>query len=134
MLTMMVSIVVMGDGDDDGDDDDGVDVDNVENDAYSRDSCRDDIADIFYDDNDFDGECNKKNGYEITFLGPKKSRFSGPTPSNAPRNDVAPLKTITYRAKNNRYIGSSMYPSAVVCCCVLLCARGVGRSPCSCVE
>ncbi len=26
------------------------------------------------------------------------SRFSGPTPSNAPRNDVAPLKTITYRA------------------------------------
>ncbi len=62
---MMVSIVVMGDGDDDGDDDDGVDVDNVDNDAYSRDSCRDDIADIFYDDNDFDGECNKKNGYEI---------------------------------------------------------------------
>ncbi len=32
------------------------------------------------------------------FLGPKKSQFSGPTPSNAPRNDVAPLKTITYRA------------------------------------
>jgi hypothetical protein len=45
-----------------------------------------------------------------TFLGPngtrfpraisgpqKKSRFSGPTPSNAPRNVVAPLKTITYR-------------------------------------
>jgi hypothetical protein len=30
--------------------------------------------------------------------GPKKSRFSGPTPSNAPRNDVATLKTITYRA------------------------------------
>jgi hypothetical protein len=24
--------------------------------------------------------------------------ISGPTPSNAPRNDVAPLKTITYRA------------------------------------
>jgi hypothetical protein len=24
--------------------------------------------------------------------------FSGPTPSNAPRNDVAPLKIITYRA------------------------------------
>jgi hypothetical protein len=42
------------------------------------------------------------NGFEgcniITFLGPKKSRFSGPTPSNAPRNDVAPLKTIMYRA------------------------------------
>ncbi len=30
--------------------------------------------------------------------GPKKSRFSGPTPSNAPRNDVAPLITIMYRA------------------------------------
>ncbi len=30
--------------------------------------------------------------------GPKKSRFSGPTPSNAPRNDVTLLKTITYRA------------------------------------
>jgi hypothetical protein len=39
--------------------------------------------------------------------GPKKSRFSGPTPSNAPRNDVVPLKIITYRAiKNNRYINS----------------------------
>jgi hypothetical protein len=30
--------------------------------------------------------------------GPKKSQFSGPTPSNAPRNDVALLKTITYHA------------------------------------
>ncbi len=34
----------------------------------------------------------------VPFQGPKKSRFSGPTPSNAPCNDVAPLKTITYRA------------------------------------
>jgi hypothetical protein len=34
----------------------------------------------------------------VPFQGPKKSRFSGPTPSNAPRNDVARLKTITYRA------------------------------------
>ncbi len=34
----------------------------------------------------------------VPFQGPKKSRFSGPTPSNAPRNDVAPLKTITSRA------------------------------------
>ncbi len=33
----------------------------------------------------------------VPFQGPKKSRFSGPTPSNAPRNDVAPLKIITYR-------------------------------------
>jgi hypothetical protein len=30
--------------------------------------------------------------------GPKKSRFSGPTPSNAPHNNVAALKIITYRA------------------------------------
>jgi hypothetical protein len=35
---------------------------------------------------------------DSTFVGPKKSQFSGLTPSNAPRNDVAPLKTITYRA------------------------------------
>jgi hypothetical protein len=34
----------------------------------------------------------------VPFQGPKKSQFSGPTTSNAPRNDVAPLKTITYRA------------------------------------
>jgi hypothetical protein len=34
----------------------------------------------------------------VPFQGPKKSQFSGPTPSNAPCNDVAPLKTITYRA------------------------------------
>jgi hypothetical protein len=34
----------------------------------------------------------------VPFQGPKKSRFLGPTPSNPPRNDVAPLKTITYRA------------------------------------
>jgi hypothetical protein len=30
-------------------------------------------------------------------LGPKKLRFSGPTPSNAPSNDVAHLKTIKYK-------------------------------------
>jgi hypothetical protein len=34
----------------------------------------------------------------LPFQGPKMSQFSGPTPSNAPRNDVARLKTITYRA------------------------------------
>ncbi len=57
------------------------------------------------------------------------------TPSNAPSNDGAALKTIKYKHnKNNRYIGSFMYPGAVVyCCCVLLCVRGVRRSPCSCV-
>ncbi len=37
------------------------------------------------------------------------------TPSNAPSYDVAPVKTIKYkRHKNNWYIGSFMYPSAVV--------------------
>jgi hypothetical protein len=75
-------------------------------------------------------------------LGPKKSRFSGPTPSNAPSNDVALLKTIKYkRLKNNWYIGSFYVPecccvllcTVVVCCCLLLCVRGVGRSPRSCV-
>ncbi len=39
-----------------------------------------------------------KKYWYVPFQGPEKSRFSGPTPSNAPRNDVAPLKTITYRA------------------------------------
>jgi hypothetical protein len=34
----------------------------------------------------------------LEFLGPKKSLFSGPTPSNAPCNDGARLKTITYHA------------------------------------
>jgi hypothetical protein len=34
----------------------------------------------------------------VPIQGPKKSRFSGPTPSNAHRNDIAPLKIITYRA------------------------------------
>jgi hypothetical protein len=33
----------------------------------------------------------------LASLVPKKSQFSGPTPSNAPCNDVAPLKTIMYR-------------------------------------
>ncbi len=45
----------------------------------------------------------------------------GPTPSNAPSNAVALLKTIKYkRHKNNWYIGSFMYPNDIVCCCVLL--------------
>jgi hypothetical protein len=34
----------------------------------------------------------------VPFQGPKKFRISGPTPSNAPNNDVAPLNIITYRA------------------------------------
>jgi hypothetical protein len=36
--------------------------------------------------------------HSLARQGPKKYRFSGPTPSNAPGNDVALLKTITYRA------------------------------------
>ncbi len=51
----------------------------------------------------------------VPFQGPKKSRFSGPTPSNAPSKDVEPLKTMKYKChKNNWYIGILMYPSAVV--------------------
>jgi hypothetical protein len=51
----------------------------------------------------------------VTLQGPKKSQFSGPTPSNAPSNDVAHLKTIKYkRHKNNSYIGNFMYTSVVV--------------------
>jgi hypothetical protein len=34
----------------------------------------------------------------VPFQGPKKSQFSEPTPSNVPHNNVAPLKTIIYRA------------------------------------
>jgi hypothetical protein len=52
----------------------------------------------------------------VPFQGPKKSRFSGPTPSNAPRNDVAPLKIITYRAIKTT--GTLV----VLCTQVLLCS------------
>ncbi len=34
----------------------------------------------------------------VPFQGPKKSQFSGPTPSNGPCNDATLLKTFTYRA------------------------------------
>jgi hypothetical protein len=34
----------------------------------------------------------------LSHLGPKKSRFSGPKPSNAPSNWFARLKTIRHRA------------------------------------
>ncbi len=53
-----------------------------------------------------------------TFLGPEMARAKRvPFGPNALRNDVAPLKTIKYkRHKNNWYIGSFMYPSAVVVC------------------
>ncbi len=48
----------------------------------------------------------------LPFQGPKKSRFSGPTPSNPPRNDVAPLKIIIIYVpshKNNKYINSYIW-------------------------
>ncbi len=60
----------------------------------------------------------------VPFQGPKKSRCSGPTPSNAPRNDVARLKTITYRAIK------TTATLVVLCTRVLLCSV-VGV--CSCV-
>ncbi len=55
--------------------------------------------------------------------------------SNALSNDFVALETIKFkRHKNSRYIGSLMYPSAVVwcysvvvCCCVLLCVSGGGE-------
>ncbi len=59
-------------------------------------------------------------------LGPKKSRFSGPSPSNAPSNDVAALKTIKY--KRHKTTGTLivlctrvLLCSVDVCCCMLLC-------------
>jgi hypothetical protein len=62
----------------------------------------------------------------VPFQGPKKSRFSGPTPSNVPRNDVAPLKIITYQAIKTTgtlvvLCTRVLLCSVVVCCCVLLC-------------
>jgi hypothetical protein len=53
-------------------------------------------------------------------LGPEMAtRFSGPTPFNAPNNDVASLKTIKYKRHiNNRYIGNFMYTSVVALLCV----------------
>jgi hypothetical protein len=58
--------------------------------------------------------------------GPKKVSISGPTPSNAPRNDVAPLKIITYRAIKTTgtlvvLCTRVLLCSVVVCCCVLWC-------------
>ncbi len=53
-------------------------------------------------------------------LGPKKSRFSGPTPSNAPSNDVALLKTIKYKRHKNNCC-CVLLLCVVMCCCVLLC-------------
>jgi hypothetical protein len=49
-------------------------------------------------------------------VGPENRDFFGPKwHSHAPSNDVAPLKTIKYkRHKINWYIGSFMYPSAVL--------------------
>jgi hypothetical protein len=55
----------------------------------------------------------------------KKSRFSRPTPSNAPRNDVAPLKIIMYRAIETTgtlvvLCTRVLLCSVVVCCGVVL--------------
>jgi hypothetical protein len=57
----------------------------------------------------------------LPFQGPKKSRFSGPTSSNAPSKDVPHLKTIKYKCHiNNRYIGNFMFTSVVALLCVVL--------------
>ncbi len=54
---------------------------------------------------------------------PEKSRFSGPTPSNAQSNDVAPLEIITYRARKTTgalvvLCTRMLLCNVVVCCCV----------------
>ncbi len=41
---------------------------------------------------------HKTTNVPVVFMALVLNGFEGPTPSNAPRNDVAPLKTITYRA------------------------------------
>jgi hypothetical protein len=62
----------------------------------------------------------------LPFQDPKKSLFSGPTRSHAPRNDVARLKTIKYKRRiNNRYTGNFMYTSVVALLYVVVC-RYVG--------
>ncbi len=61
----------------------------------------------------------------IAISGPKKSRFSGPTLSNAPSNDAACLKAIKYKPHiNNRYIGNFMYTGVVALLCVVVCREG----------
>ncbi len=47
-------------------------------------------------------------------VGPENRDFFGPTPSNAPSNDAAPLKIITYRAIKTTGTLVVIYPSAVV--------------------
>ncbi len=57
-------------------------------------------------------------------LGPKKPRFSGPTPSNGPSNGFAPIKIINSKCHiKNRYIGNVMCTRSIlyslfctVCC------------------
>jgi hypothetical protein len=53
----------------------------------------------------------------LPFRGPKKLRFSGPTPYNAPSKDVPRLKKCHI---NNRYVGNFMYKSVVALLCVVL--------------
>jgi hypothetical protein len=58
-------------------------------------------------------------------LGPKKSRFLGPTPSNAPSNDVAPLKTIKYSISAIKTTGTLVVLcTQVLLLCVVVCKRG----------
>jgi hypothetical protein len=60
-------------------------------------------------------------------VGPENQKFFGPwngneqSPSNAPSNDVARLKTIKYKRHiKNRYIGNFMYTSVVALLCVVV--------------
>ncbi len=69
----------------------------------------------------------------VAISGPNKFSIFRPTPSNAPRNDVARLKTIKYKRHiNNKYIGNFMYMSVVPLLCVVVC-RYVGILAAVCV-
>jgi hypothetical protein len=60
----------------------------------------------------------------VPFQGPKKSRFSGPTPSNAPSNDVAPLKIITYQAIKTTGTLVVLCTRVLLCSVVVCCGVG----------
>jgi hypothetical protein len=53
--------------------------------------------------------------------GRPKSRFSGPTPSNGPRNGCTPLIIMAKPHIKNRYIGNFMYLTRAAGVCVTLC-------------
>jgi len=61
-------------------------------------------------------------GFARAISGPKKVSIFRAHPSNAPRNDVAPLKIITYRAIKTT--GTLVVLCTPVLLCVVVCKRG----------